>query len=172
MGCYPFNMSRIHYIKGDATYPDACHGRKIIAHIVNDEGKWGRGFALALGKKFPFARVDYLRWHRDGPHFGLGKVKFTNGPTDYAPSPIWIAHMVAQHSVQIVSRPLSTPPIRYEALRVCLHIVSAAAANSKRTVHMPRIGTGLAGGRWEMIEPLINRTLCEKGIDVYVYDIQ
>lgn len=164
-------MSRIHYVKGDATYPDACHGPKIIAHIVNDEGKWGKGFALALGKMFPSARIDYLRWHRDGPHFGLGKVKFSAPKENGSASP-WIAHMVAQHSIQIASRPLSTPPIRYESLRICLHIVSAAAANSKRTVHMPRIGTGLAGGKWEVIEPMINQTLCDKGVDVYVYDLQ
>lgn len=163
-------MSRIHYIKGDATRPDACHGPKIIAHIVNDEGRWGKGFALALGNVFPSARIDYLRWHRDGPHFGLGKVKFSAPKENGSTSP-WIAHMVAQHSIQIVSRPLATPPIRYESLRICLHIVSAAAANSKRTVHMPRIGTGLAGGRWEVIEPMINQTLCDKGVDVYVYDL-
>jgi O-acetyl-ADP-ribose deacetylase (regulator of RNase III) len=160
-------MSRIHYIKGDATYPDACHGPKIIAHIVNDEGKWGKGFALALGKTFPPARIDYLKWHRDGPHFGLGKVKFS-APKDGP----WIAHMVAQHSVQIVSRPLASPPIRYEALRLCLSIVCSAAKNCGRTVHMPRIGSGLAGGKWELIEPIINQTLCEKVVTVYVYDLQ
>lgn len=165
-------MSRIHYIKGDATYPDACPGPKIIAHIVNDEGKWGKGFALALGKMYPSARVDYLRWHRDVPHFGLGKVRFTAPKTEIGSSLPWIAHMVAQHSVQIVSRPTDSPPIRYDALRLCLSIVCSAAKNSGRTVHMPRIGSGLAGGKWELIEPIINQTICDKFVDVYVYDLQ
>ena len=35
---------------------------------------------------------------------------------------------------------------------------------------MPRIGCGLAGGKWEEIEPIIIRQLCEKDIAVYVYD--
>lgn len=37
---------------------------------------------------------------------------------------------------------------------------------------MPRIGCGLAGGKWEKIEPLINKNLIEKGIDVFVYDYE
>jgi len=35
---------------------------------------------------------------------------------------------------------------------------------------MPRIGCGLAGGKWTAIEPLIEQTLLVKGLDVYVYD--
>jgi hypothetical protein len=35
---------------------------------------------------------------------------------------------------------------------------------------MPRIGCGLAGGKWEMIEPIILRTLIANGIAVSVYD--
>jgi hypothetical protein len=35
---------------------------------------------------------------------------------------------------------------------------------------MPRIGCGLAGGKWELIEPIIVRTLSEHDIAVTVYD--
>jgi O-acetyl-ADP-ribose deacetylase (regulator of RNase III) len=38
------------------------------------------------------------------------------------------------------------------------------------SVHMPRIGCGLAGGDWSKVEPLITRRLTDKGIAVYVYD--
>jgi hypothetical protein len=33
---------------------------------------------------------------------------------------------------------------------------------------LPRIGCGLAGGRWDLIEPIVERTLCKDGIDVQV----
>jgi hypothetical protein len=36
---------------------------------------------------------------------------------------------------------------------------------------MPRIGCGLAGGKWEEIEPIIKNTLCEKGVAVTIYDL-
>jgi hypothetical protein len=38
------------------------------------------------------------------------------------------------------------------------------------SVHLPRIGCGLAGGRWELIEPLITATLCARDIATTVYD--
>lgn len=35
---------------------------------------------------------------------------------------------------------------------------------------MPRIGCGLAGGEWSVVEPIIISTLCANNIPVYVYD--
>lgn len=35
---------------------------------------------------------------------------------------------------------------------------------------MPRIGCGLAGGRWEEIGPIVEETLCEESVSVTVYD--
>jgi hypothetical protein len=37
------------------------------------------------------------------------------------------------------------------------------------SVHLPRIGCGLAGGKWEKIEPLINKLLIDQGLNVFVY---
>ncbi|MDR6488204.1 O-acetyl-ADP-ribose deacetylase (regulator of RNase III) [Chryseobacterium vietnamense] len=39
-------------------------------------------------------------------------------------------------------------------------------------IHMPRIGCGLAGGKWEEIEPIIERALLKKDVEVYVYDFE
>ena len=52
----------------------------------------------------------------------------------------------------------------------CLEAVSQEAAARNASVHMPRIGCGLAGGKWEKIEPIIEAELVTKGVDVYVYD--
>ncbi|EPJ40147.1 hypothetical protein STAFG_2811 [Streptomyces afghaniensis 772] len=35
---------------------------------------------------------------------------------------------------------------------------------------MPRIGCGLAGGKWSRVEPLIEERLIRRGISVTVYD--
>jgi hypothetical protein len=37
---------------------------------------------------------------------------------------------------------------------------------------MPRIGCGLAGGKWERIESIIVKTLCEADVPVTVYDFE
>jgi hypothetical protein len=39
------------FLKGDVTCPSQ-QGLKIIAHICNDIGGWGKGFVLALSKKW------------------------------------------------------------------------------------------------------------------------
>jgi hypothetical protein len=37
---------------------------------------------------------------------------------------------------------------------------------------MPRIGCGLVSGRWELVEPIVLRTLDVQGIAVTVYDFK
>jgi O-acetyl-ADP-ribose deacetylase (regulator of RNase III) len=44
-------MQAINYIKGDATAP-ISKGEKIICHICNDIGGWGKGFVLAISKRW------------------------------------------------------------------------------------------------------------------------
>jgi hypothetical protein len=36
---------------------------------------------------------------------------------------------------------------------------------------MPRIGSGLAGGEWPKIEPIIRETLSNENVEVMVYDL-
>jgi O-acetyl-ADP-ribose deacetylase (regulator of RNase III) len=68
--------------------------------------------------------------------------------------------MVAQHGIRTSS---NGPPIRYPAVEACLTTVGTEARRLGASVHMPRIGCGLAGGRWDRIEPIIVRTLCSRG---------
>ena len=48
-------MISLSFIKGDATSPQA-KGRKIIAHICNDLGKWGKGFVMAVSARWTALR--------------------------------------------------------------------------------------------------------------------
>ena len=50
----------------------------------------------------------------------------------------------------------------------CQATLAAEAKARNATAHMPRIACGLAGGRWNLIEPIIERTLCKNGIEVRV----
>jgi len=53
---------------------------------------------------------------------------------------------------------------------MCATISAGHATSLSASVHMPRIGCGLAGGRWDRIEPLIVATLCTRDVDTTVYD--
>jgi hypothetical protein len=53
---------------------------------------------------------------------------------------------------------------------IIAHVCNDLDGRLSATVHMPRIGCGLAGGRWERIEPLIIASLCDRDIVATVYD--
>lgn len=156
-------MPSIHYLKGDATLPQ-CQGPAVIAHICNDQGLWAKGFVLALRARWPQAEQAYREWYRcktwqDEP-FGLGAVQWVEVAPQRA-----VANLVAQHGV----RPLKgVPPLRYGALETCLHKLLRLALQHQSSVHMPRIGCGLAGGTWDKVGPLVSKMLAP--VEVYVYD--
>jgi O-acetyl-ADP-ribose deacetylase (regulator of RNase III) len=150
----------IRYITGDATHPIGT-GTKIIAHICNDVGAWGAGFVLALSKRWEEPERQYRRWFEEVRPFELGLCQLV--PIDRE---IAVCNMIAQHGVGFT---YGSPPIRYPALRECLRTLSQAAKVMPASIHMPRIGCGLAGGNWEIIEPIINETLLD--ISVTVYDL-
>lgn len=163
----------IHYLTGDATDPQGT-GNKIIAHVCNDVGGWGRGFVLAISKRWKEPELMYRHWHARG-ECPLGMTGFV--PVKQTLDElVMVANMVAQVGYGANNTNLhrsveqdATPPIRYEALRSCLIQVAEEARTEQCSVHMPRIGCGLAGGKWEEVEPIINETL--DGIDVFVYDL-
>jgi O-acetyl-ADP-ribose deacetylase (regulator of RNase III) len=150
----------ITYIKGDATCPLGA-GVKIIAHVVNDRAGWGRGFVVAISKRWREPEEAYRRWAKD-KNFILGEVQFV--PVGKY---LYVANMLCQHGLVGRSNPV---PLRYPSLETCLKKVAQTAERLKASVHMPRIGCGLAGGKWEKIEPIIINTLESKNISVTVYD--
>jgi O-acetyl-ADP-ribose deacetylase (regulator of RNase III) len=155
-------MNEIKYIKGDATSP-ASEENKIIVHVCNDVGGWDRGFVLALSAKWEEPEANYRVWFKSKENFALGEVQFVKVEED-----IWVGNMIGQRDTKTDKTGL--PPIRNEAVGSALQKVALFAIDKNASVHMPRIGCGLAGGKWEFIEPIIMKHLIEKGIEVFVYD--
>ncbi|MEU6594783.1 macro domain-containing protein [Streptomyces sp. NPDC046881] len=156
-------MSEITYVRGDATVP-SVKGAKVIAHVCNDIGGWGKGFVLALSRRWPEPEAAYRAWHRDRARndFGLGAVQLVPvGPH------VWVANMIGQRGTRTGSKGV---PVRYEAIDTALDRLAAEVIELGASVHMPRIGCGLAGGRWSRVEPLITERLVKRGIAVTVYD--
>ncbi|HEY9487171.1 MAG TPA: macro domain-containing protein [Chryseosolibacter sp.] len=155
---------QIRYLKGDATAPVGA-GNKIIVHVCNDVGGWGRGFVLALSAKWAEPEKAYREWAARGRKFELGEVQFVQ-----VEPAIWVANLIAQRDIKRDAE--GNPPVRYEAIRKGLIKVSTLARQIKATVHMPRIGSGLAGGSWDQIEPIIQHELTAAGVETYVYDLE
>jgi O-acetyl-ADP-ribose deacetylase (regulator of RNase III) len=150
-------MINIQYKTGDATKPVKVPA--IIAHICNDISAWGSGFVVPLGKRYPQAKLAYL---------GLCDPEPATTQIVTCSDTITVANMIAQRDIVMHK---DEPPIRYEWLESCLGQVADYALEVKASVHMPRIGTGLAKGSWDRVEPLIIKQLSSKDIEVFVYDL-
>lgn len=150
----------IEHVIGDATKP-VGDGKKIIAHVANDaNGKWGRGFGLALTRTFDGIRDDFLGWSKRGLRLGSARA-FDAG------SGLTVFSMVAQQGMPRSGQ----RTIRYAHLATCLDNLAALSKEKGATVHMPLIGTGYAGGSWDVVEDLLNRHLVRRGVRVTVYSL-
>lgn len=132
-------------------------------HICNDTGGWGKGFVLALSKRWKAPEQQYREWYKSKENFTLGAVQLVQVNDD-----TWVANMIGQH--KIYKDENGEPPIRYAAVEEGLQKVAKFAVANNASVHMPRIGCGLAGGTWDKIEPLITTTLINQQVPVTVYD--
>ncbi|KOV66534.1 Appr-1-p processing protein [Streptomyces sp. AS58] len=156
-------MSEIAYVRGDATVP-SVKGVKLIAHVCNDMGGWGKGFVVAVSRRWPEPEAAYRAWHRDraSNDFALGAVQFVQ-----VERYVWVANMIGQRGIRTGSKGV---PVRYEAIDTALGRLADRAVELGASVHMPRIGCGLAGGRWPLVEPLVTERLTHRGVAVTVYD--
>lgn len=169
----------INYVTGDATAPVGS-GDMVIAHICNDQGVWGAGFVMALHKKWPTLRSLYQRAMHSKPVGGtagqiegyflaglkLGDVQWLVAERD-GDQRLTIANMIAQRMVPDDEGKL----VDYAALEACLENLHDGLLDGE-SVHMPRIGTGIGGGKWEPIEKLITENLVDLGVSVTVYDLE
>ncbi|TXS68449.1 Appr-1-p processing protein [Streptomyces sp. me109] len=155
-------MSEITYARGDATVPSAG-GVRLIAHVCNDIGGWGRGFVLALSRRRPEPERAYRAGYRGraSNDFGLGAAQFVQTE----PS-LWVANLIGQRGIRSRGEGV---PVRYEAIDTALGRLADRAAGLDASVRMPRIGCGLAGGTWARVEPLVTGRLAARGIAVTVY---
>lgn len=155
-------MAEIKFTTGDATQPQG-DGPKLIVHCCNNLGKWGAGFVVALSK----------RWSAPERMYGMtSRYKLGDSMIVKAEDGIWVANIIGQDGIGLGKDGL--PPIRYEALRKgFLRAAGWCIAQNQPLIgaHMPRIGSGLAGGDWALVERLIETTFIKKGVDVTVYDL-
>lgn len=161
-------MKKIEYLKGNAITPIVKDEEvSVICHCCNTIGKWGKGFVVALGAHYPESRKAYYSYLKDvGYDNALGKCCLVSVGKNLA-----VANVFGQKRIYPTWD--GKIPLDYEALEngltSCRNIMEAM--KQPFTIHMPRIGCGLAGGKWEIVEGIINKVFGERDIQVYVYDL-
>lgn len=155
-------MAEITYVKGNAVYPQG-EGNKIIAHVCNNIGAWGAGFVLAISKRWSEPEREYRSM--SSTERKLGNVQFVPVETD-----IVVANMIGQENIK--ANDYGVPPVRYSAIKICLERVLSLAKSMNASIHMPRIGCGLAGGQWEIMEQVIIAASKNFDAKIFVYDFK
>jgi Zn-dependent peptidase ImmA (M78 family)/O-acetyl-ADP-ribose deacetylase (regulator of RNase III) len=153
----------IKYVTGDALSPRGP-GTKILCQLVNDRAKkWGGGVARKSAKIFPAAEASFSAWIEQIPNeHRLGAVH------EYVISPdLILASIVGQSGFGSGT----TPRIRYAAVETALRRIASLATDIGASVHMPKIGTGAAGGQWTTVEDIVEQVLVKSGLQVSVYDL-
>jgi Zn-dependent peptidase ImmA (M78 family)/O-acetyl-ADP-ribose deacetylase (regulator of RNase III) len=155
----------IRYLRGNALEPRGSDQR-IIAHIVNDQtSSWGgKSFAAAIRAKWPDVHRTFVQIVESGKrtHLALGATSQIRVSKD-----IQVFNIVAQHGLGSSAH----PRIRYAALKQGLLELARVAKTEGASVHMPRIGTGNAGGDWNVIAEILDETLVRQGISPTVYEL-
>ncbi len=165
----------INYIEGDLfasidpLIKDAAGPRILIPHVCNNVGAWGAGFVVPLGRQYPLAKSEYLRWHHSGctiqgAPFMLGNTQIVDvsGGTG---KPM-IANMIAQDGLGGEgARPRM---LRYDALAACMLYIGIGFNPDNLKIFCPMFGSGIAGGDWSFVSELITDTWVRRGFDVTV----
>lgn len=157
------NRKPIQILHGNALEPQGSD-RKIVCQLVNDRAaKWGGGIARKAGRKYPEAERNFSDTLLTIPNSRrLGEVIFSRATDE-----VTIASLIAQEGFG----PSPLPRIRYAALAKGLEVVAKKAIATNASIHMPRLGTGAAGGEWTVIEEIIDDVMVRNGLSVTVYDL-
>ena len=162
-------MGKIHYIIGDATLPIETEAEnRLIVHCCNTLGAWGAGFVVPLGRRYPKAKEKYKKFIEENKGtISLGEVNEVKVADN-----IYVENLIGQSF--LYKKANGEIPCNYIAIEHgFLKIMENWSNKGKYSIHMPRIGCGLAGGDWKTIENIIQRTFVGiANVDVYVYDLK
>ena len=123
-----------------------AEANSIIVHGVNCIGKWGAGFVVPLGKKFPESRKAFYRKHyKEGWKLNDCQIVKDNN--------VYIANCATQHDIYGYKK--GKIDADYKAIALCLKKVIDFSNKNKLQIIMPKIGCGLAGGNWSVVSKII-----------------
>jgi hypothetical protein len=141
------------YKKHNATIPIYPNFLTVIFHCNNDIRRWGKGFVVELGQRYPAAKDKYLTTNLKLGDCQLVKIS----------DKLYVANLIGQHGIWKDKD--GNPPIRYESLEealnnlvnmINLYFDSFLSIKRQIVLQCPRLGAGLAGGEWSRIEQILH----------------
>lgn len=141
----------------------------VIAHGCNNQGVMGAGVAKIIRDRFPKAYADYVDAlydlaERQLPALPLGWNNYSRQPQGNV---FLVVNMITQ-TLAKVERPVS-----YDAIDDCFaDLFQYMKTHGYTGVSIPKIGAGLGGGDWAVIEAIIRGQESKvSGITVTVWEL-
>lgn len=127
---------------------------KFILHGCNSLGKMGAGFAKQIKNKYPEIFDPYETFCKENKNT-LGEIVVVKTKTNLV-----VLNAITQHNVGIGRKQVS-----YDAVH---EIFSKLNRLPTTRIDMPKLGAGLGGGDWRVIEAIINSACPSQ--DFYVWE--
>lgn len=151
----------ITYVQGDALETND----PIIVHGCNAQGVMGKGIAKSIREKWPIVYQLYRQEYEESG-LKLGQVIYVGTSSGFGP-PIVANAITQDHYANKSGDPGVF--VDYQAIRDAMKSVAAYCRhNAFMEISMPKIGAGLGGGDWAVIEKIIEAELEDFAVTVYV----
>jgi len=143
-----FGGGKINYRTGDMF--DCLDNKVAIVHVVNNRGRWGKGFTASLDNLDQRIGKEYRQYLSD--LIRIGEEPLTRIVQYVTTFGYRVLGMVAQEGLRSKENPI---PLRYPCLETCMKKVADLCEKSDLEIYCPKFGAGLAGGNWKRIEDMI-----------------
>ncbi len=140
-----------------------------IGHGCNCYNIMGAGVALAIRRKWPIM----FEADRDFTRKGVGRLgHFSEAILNFAPTRIGF-NIYTQDRYGVSKRQVNYDALRNGVTGVCtrLALTTLLGDRKNRSLALPRIGAGLAGGEWSIIEPILAEIEQSTGISIIIYSL-
>jgi len=122
--------------------------QKVLVHGCNCQGQMGSGVALLIRQIYPKAHkeyVDHCAKFKDKKSDLLGTIQVVD-----------CGDKIIINSFTQLDFGTGRQQVDYDALRNCFRLLNEyAKKNDIKEIVMPKIGSGLGGGSWDVISKII-----------------
>lgn len=133
-----------------------------IAHGCNAQGVMGSGVAKAIRGKYPKAYEDYRKMWELHMKLELGQII-----PSYQPDGKVILHAITQDQYGYDYKKY----VSYDAIDLAMARIAFdlrfSTGGGRQNISMPRIGAGLGGGDWRVIEAIINHRMTDHKVTIW-----
>lgn len=160
----------ITYVKGDVVAALKNGEIDVLVHGVNCKGKMNSGIAKQIREEFPKVFEEYKFYVYANTPFSyegedLSADLLGNTQTARVDKFKFIVNAFTQDDCGYDGKMFCS----YDAINTCMKRIKEDATGNVK-IGMPKIGAGLGGGDWKVIEAIINSVFHDK--EVFVYELE